>query len=65
MDNKKYAIIGLGVSGVSTARFLKQNNNQVILLDSNAAPSNIDAILSLNLQKKLFLGLEKADIIKK
>lgn len=65
MDNKKYAIIGLGVSGVSTARFLKQNNNQVILLDSNAAPSNIDAILSLNLQEQLFLGLDKADIIKK
>jgi len=65
MDNKKYAIIGLGASGVATARFLKRNKAEVILLDSNNRPSNIEDILSLNLKDKLYLGLDKSDIIKK
>lgn len=65
MDNKKYALIGLGASGVATARFFKKNKNEIFLFDSNKEPSNLKDILSLNLKDKLYLGLDKSETIKK
>ena len=71
MDNKlirdKYIIIGLGATGVSVAKFLLKNNKQVILIDSNAKPGNLQDILKLDLKANddLFLGLNKFELLDK
>lgn len=64
-SNQLHVIVGLGATGLSCARFLKQHNIPIAITDSRENPPNLDAFKQTYPDVKLALGALDQSLLSK